>query len=74
MGQDHQEDSEPRVLVVDDEAAEREGLVALLGQWGHDAYAVATGEDAFEAMEKRRPEVILTDLAERLQYSVAPPA
>jgi DNA-binding NtrC family response regulator len=27
VGQDHQEDSKPRVLVVDDEAAEREGLV-----------------------------------------------
>src|SRR5215472_2548251 len=51
-----------KVLVVDDDAASRKGLAALLSGWG---YATEEAGDGDEALEKARtvlPSVVITDL------------
>jgi DNA-binding NtrC family response regulator len=51
-----------RILVVDDEPAEREGLARLVGQWGYEVETAASGEKALSLVETRHPAVVLTDL------------
>jgi DNA-binding NtrC family response regulator len=51
-----------RVLVVEDDPGEREGLLRLVGTMGYDVEAVATGEGALEILEKRHAAVVVTDL------------
>ncbi|HET8746247.1 MAG TPA: hybrid sensor histidine kinase/response regulator [Ramlibacter sp.] len=57
--------SQPRtVLIVEDEAAIREGLGLLLEEWGYQAVAARTAEDA-ERLARRLdvpPDLILSDL------------
>jgi DNA-binding NtrC family response regulator len=56
---------EPRsgkILVVDDEPAEREGLARLVGQWGYEVETAASGEEALSLVESQRPAVVVTDL------------
>jgi CheY-like chemotaxis protein len=51
------------VLVVDDDAAVREGLVAFLQDEGYDALAAENGRRALELLETREaPRLILLDL------------
>jgi CheY-like chemotaxis protein len=38
----------PNVLVVDDDAATRDGLTALLESWGYHALAVSNGQAALQ--------------------------
>jgi len=54
-----------RILVVDDDAGNRETLTELLGLSGHDVVAAESGKDALAALERsRRPfDVALVDLA-----------
>jgi len=56
--------SPPRfsVLVVDDDSASREGLTALLGNWGYAASAAADGAAALQICKKELPAAIVTDL------------
>jgi len=51
-----------RVLVVDDAAANRLVLVALLNRLGCDARAVADAAAARSLVESWKPSVVLTDL------------
>jgi DNA-binding NtrC family response regulator len=51
-----------RVLVVDDEPAEREGLARLVGQWGYEVETASSGEEALNLIETHHPAVVLTDL------------
>jgi DNA-binding NtrC family response regulator len=51
-----------KVLVVDDEAAERDGLARLVGQWGYEVETAASGEEALSLIESQHPAVVLTDL------------
>jgi DNA-binding NtrC family response regulator len=51
-----------RVLVVDDEPAEREGLARLVGQWGYEVETASSGEEALSLIEAHHPAVVLTDL------------
>jgi DNA-binding NtrC family response regulator len=51
-----------KVLVVDDEPAEREGLARLVGQWGYEVETAASGEEALDLIETQHPAVVLTDL------------
>ena len=51
-----------KILVVDDEPAEREGLARLIGQWGYDVETASSGEEALHFVETQHPAVVLTDL------------
>jgi DNA-binding NtrC family response regulator len=51
-----------KILVVDDEPAERDGLARLVGQWGYDVETAASGEEALNMIESQHPAVVLTDL------------
>ncbi|OLC39723.1 MAG: transcriptional regulator [Candidatus Rokubacteria bacterium 13_1_40CM_4_69_5] len=51
-----------KVLVVDDEPAEREGLARLVGQWGYEVETASSGEEALNLIETQHPAVVLTDL------------
>jgi DNA-binding NtrC family response regulator len=51
-----------KILVVDDEPAEREGLARLVGQWGYEVETAASGEEALNLIETQHPAVVLTDL------------
>ncbi len=50
------------VLVVDDDAPTREGLMALLDGWGYRATAASDGKAALANCEKELPHAIVTDL------------
>jgi DNA-binding NtrC family response regulator len=51
-----------KVLVVDDEPAERDGLARMVGQWGYEVETAASGEEALSLIESQHPAVVLTDL------------
>ena len=51
-----------KVLVVDDEPTEREGLARMVGQWGYEVETASSGEEALELVETHRPAVVVTDL------------
>ena len=51
-----------RVLVVDDEAASRTGLKALLESHGYRVEAAASGAEALEKARSFRPAVVIADL------------
>ncbi len=50
------------VLVVDDDAATRDGLTALLQSWGYSAVAVVDGKTALQSCNDALPHAIVTDL------------
>jgi DNA-binding NtrC family response regulator len=51
-----------KVLVVDDELHERQGLVELLAVWGYEADTAADGQEALEKVPAFHPAVIISDL------------
>jgi DNA-binding NtrC family response regulator len=51
-----------KILVVDDEPAERDGLARLVGQWGYEVETAASGEEALDLVERQHPAVVVTDL------------
>ena len=51
-----------RVLLVEDDAATRTGLVTALQYAGADVAAVATAPAALEAFDRSRPDVLLSDI------------
>ncbi len=51
-----------RILIVDDEAAAREGLRRLLQAWGYAAETAASADEALERIEQARPSAVITDL------------
>ena len=51
-----------KILVVDDEPAEREGLARVVGQWGYEVETAASGEEALNLVETQHPAVVVTDL------------
>src|SRR5881628_3797094 len=51
-----------KVLVVDDEPTEREGLARMVGQWGYEVETASSGEEALELVETHHPAVVVTDL------------
>ncbi len=61
------------VLVVDDNRDAAESLAVLLQMWGHEVHVVYDGQEALEAAEAFRPDVILLDigLPKKSGYEVA---
>lgn len=51
-----------RILVVEDDHANRLYLMTLLREEGYDVVAVDQGADVFESVDHRRPDVILLDV------------
>lgn len=51
------------MLVIEDETAVREALVALLEQHGHVATGVADGDAGLAVVQREAPDVVVTDLA-----------
>jgi len=51
-----------RVLVVEDDAAQRVGLQQLLRGWGYEAECAADGREALERIAVNRPTIVLSDL------------
>ncbi len=51
-----------RVLIVEDDAATRNGLTELVRAWGFEADAAADGEEALLKVTAYRPAIIVTDL------------
>ena len=52
----------PTILVVDDDAATRQGLTVLLDSWGYQASEAENGRAALAACDKELPQAIVTDL------------
>ncbi|MER7999607.1 response regulator transcription factor [Streptomyces sp. NPDC095613] len=52
----------PRVLLIEDDSAVREGVRLGLRRQGHDVTAVPTGEEGLERLRSFRPDVVLLDL------------
>ena len=50
------------VLVVEDEAPEREGLATLLKHWGYETDTAADGEEALGKLSTFDPVVVISDL------------
>jgi len=51
-----------RVLVVEDEANERQGLAELLKTWGYETEIAADGQEALEKFPSFDPHVVVSDL------------
>lgn len=51
-----------RVLIVDDEDDQRNGLASLVSSWGHEVRTARDGQDALEKLDEFRAHVMLTDL------------
>ncbi|AIV38007.1 MULTISPECIES: response regulator transcription factor [Streptomyces] len=52
----------PRVLIIEDDRAVRDGLLLALRRQGHEVAAAATGEDGLEQLRTFRPEAVVLDL------------
>ncbi len=50
------------VLVVDDEANQRNALASMIRSWGYDAETAANGLEALEKLDEFRASAVLTDL------------
>jgi PAS domain S-box-containing protein len=51
-----------RILVTDDVADSADSMGMLLRLWGHDVSVAYGGEEALEAVERERPDVVLLDI------------
>ena len=51
-----------KILVVDDELHERQGLTELLTSWGYAAECAQDGNDALEKIESFEPVAVISDL------------
>ena len=54
--------SRPKVIIVDDDSATRDGLSALLETWGYSASSAEDGKTALKLCAKELPHAIVTDL------------
>ena len=52
----------PKVLIVDDEEAQRNGLASIVRAWGFEAATASDGQDALEKLATWPANVLLTDL------------
>jgi DNA-binding NtrC family response regulator len=51
-----------RILIVEDDAAQRLGLQQLLRSWGFAAEVASDGQDAIDKLPSVRPTIVLSDL------------
>jgi DNA-binding NtrC family response regulator len=55
-------DSSDRILIVEDDAAQRVGLQQLLRSWGYTVDAAMNGREALDKIAVQRPTIVLSDL------------
>ena len=55
-------DSDDRILLVEDDAAQRVGLQQLLTSWGYAVDVAANGQEALTKVTDARPTIVLSDL------------
>ncbi len=53
----------PKILIVDDEPEITESCVMYLEMEGYEAYGAKSSKEAFEALEKYKPEILILDLS-----------
>ncbi len=51
-----------RVLIVDDEENQRQGLASMVSAWGYEAQTAADGQEALERLATFPAQVLVTDL------------
>ena len=51
-----------KILIVDDNAANRKLLVSLLGHEGHEMIEAVDGKDALAALRAQRPQLVMSDI------------
>src|SRR5947209_18308969 len=51
-----------RVLIVDDEENERNGLAELIASWGYQTQTAADGVEALQKVDAWSPAIVITDL------------
>ena len=51
-----------RLLIVEDDAAQRTGLQKLLTSWGYSVEVARDGKEALEMVSKSRPSIVLSDM------------
>src|SRR5580658_6262270 len=56
------ETERPRVLVVDDEEAQRTALAGMIALWGYSVETAADGQEALEKLELNPAQVVVTDI------------
>src|SRR5579862_3893793 len=56
------ETERPRVLVVDDEEAQRSALAGMIALWGYQVETAADGQEALEKLENFHAQVVVTDV------------
>jgi DNA-binding NtrC family response regulator len=54
--------NKPRVMIVDDEQAGREGLSELVSAWGYETKSACDGQEAIDLAAEFEPAVIITDV------------
>ncbi|MEU3614938.1 response regulator transcription factor [Streptomyces sp. NPDC006872] len=52
----------PRVLLIEDDRAVRDGVALALRRQGHEVAAAETGEDGLDRLRSFRPDVVVLDL------------
>jgi CheY-like chemotaxis protein len=52
-----------RILLVDDDAAARDAIAAVLAECGAKVVAVGCGADALEALKSEAPDLLVSDIA-----------
>lgn len=52
----------PRVLLIEDDRAVREGVALALRRQGHEVAAAGTGEEGLKVLRSFRPDVVVLDL------------
>ena len=55
-------DTHDRLLIVEDDAAQRTGLQKLLTSWGFNVEVAKDGREALEVVGRNRPTIILSDM------------
>jgi DNA-binding NtrC family response regulator len=59
---DEQTSGPVRVLIVDDEENQRQGLASMVAAWGYEAQTAADGQEAIEKLAVFPAQVMVTDL------------
>jgi two-component system, chemotaxis family, chemotaxis protein CheY len=53
----------PRVLILDDQEYLRDIMATILGEAGYPAVAVASADEALQALEELKPELLVLDVS-----------